>query len=1145
MGVADALNGENNRPDYIEEDDWYDILAKAHSAIILCLGDKVLREVARETSAAGVWLKLDSLYMTKSLANRLYLKKKLYSLKMDPGMSVDDHSDEFNKIIIGLENIDVTVEDEDQAILFLSSLPSNYEHFLETLMYGRESLSMEEVMAALNTRELKKKHEEKDDGAEGLFARGKGDQKSAYKKGNQRPKFKGKKVFKCFVCGSEKHFKRDCPEWKKRKGNDYRNHNRRQGSNHGDHEESSEGYESSDVLMVISDESKDGWVMDSGGSYHMTPHKEYFQDLKEEDLGTVKLGDHRPCQVAGHGSVVLKLQNGSRFTLENVRYIPSLKRNLLSLGTLERDGFNVSLKEGKARVIKGSMIVLTGTRKQNNIYILNGNVEKSDVVLITEEGNKQALLWHKRLGHISSQGLIELNKKKVLGNLVSCEVQFCEHCIMGKHKKVKFNQGKHTTKGILDYIHSDLWGPARTESMGGARYFLSLIDDYSRRVWVFMLKHKNEAFARFKEWRILVENQTERKIKKLRTDNGLEFCNSEFNDFCKKHGIGRHLTIPGTPQQNGLAERMNRTLLERLRCMLDGAGMPKKFWAEAVSTTAFLINRSPSRVIENKTPMEIWVGTQPSYQDLRVFGSFCYAHISQGKLEPRAVKCIFLGYSENVKGYRVWRMDESRPKVFVSRNVVFQEHILYGQVLGSNKGKEVLPEVESFDAQLNETESCSTSNAKQESELEPLSYSDAISSVERVKWIKAMEEEMESLEKNDTWDIVDLPAGQKPVACKWLYKIKEGVNTDDPPRYKARLVAKGFTQQAGIDYKEVYSPVVKHSSIRIILSLTAKSLYGLKQSPRQWYKRFDEFVVSNGFTRSEYDSCVYFREYNSQDYLYLFLYVDDMLLACKEQEEINATKRMLMQEFDMKELGKAKKILGMEIKRDMENSYMSKAPYANAVGSLMYLLVCTRPDLRYAVSLVSRYISNPERMHWAAVKWILRYIAGTNSKGLLFGSTGGAASQVEGFVDSDFAKDLDKGRSLTGYMFKVEDSLVSWKAQLQPVVALSTTEAEYIALTEAMKEALWLKRFVSELGIHLLKTVVHCDSQGAVLLSKNVVFHDKTKHILVKLFWIREVISSNEVTVEKIGTQDNPADMFTKVLPGPKFKFCVDSAVVL
>ncbi|KAD5962030.1 hypothetical protein E3N88_13503 [Mikania micrantha] len=942
----------------------------------------------------------------------------------------------------------------------------------------------------------------------------------------------------------------------------------------------------------------DGWVLDSGCSFHMTYMEESFCDLEKKKMGTVRLGDDRACEILGIGNVLLKLKNGTELMLKSVRYVPDLKRSLISMGTFEKEGMYVCFKDGKAKVIKGSLVMLTGTRRGNNIYVLDGEEASHRVLNVTKTNDSPAQLWHKRLGHISQTGLKELEKQ-----------------------------------GLLDYF-------------GGASYFLSIMDDHSRRVWVYLLKGKNEAFDKFVEWKTLIEKQTERQVKKLRTDNGLEFCNREFNNYCKKVGIARHLTIPGTPQQNGLVERMNRTLLDRVRCMLDNSGLPKYFWGEAVTTAAYLINRSPSAALEKKTAMEVWSGKKSDYSHLRVFGSLAYAHVSQGKLEPRAQKCVFLGYPEGIKGYRLWRLEN--PKAIISRDVVFKEDVVYKDLIdqrnfdvgSGDEGDGVQIEVEETGNIEDSSDGTSSSQrtgteyslardrprrnvvpplrytagddisavafmaAEMEDIFEPLSYDDAISCQEREKWLNAMKDEMDSLWKNGTWVLVDPSAGKKLVKCKWLYKIKEAVENGQP-RYKARLVAKAFAQQAGVDYTEIFSPVVKHTSIRLILSIVAaqdleleqldvktaflhgyldeqiymeqpkgfespgnlnkvcllkRSLYGIKQSPRQWYKRFDDYIVGQGFRRSEYDQCVYLKEYVTGSFLYLLLYMDDMLIVCKDKSEIEDTKSILMEEFEMKCLGEAKKIIGMEILRDRQNkqlkvcqmsyitkvlknygmenskvvktplglhfklsnadspttadeiSYMNKVPYANAVGSLMYLMVCSRPDIGFAVSLVSRYLSNPGKVHWDAVKWILRYLNGTRNVGLVYGSDCENSNQVYGFVDSDFAKDLDKGRSITGYAFKVLGNVVSWKARLQYVVALSTTEAEYIALTEAMKEALWLCKFAGDLGLELNVPMVNCDSQGAVQLAKNSVFMN-----------------------------DNPADMLTKSLSSGAFECCLNS----
>jgi len=208
---------------------------------------------------------------------------------------------------------------------------------------------------------------------------------------------------------------------------------------------------------------------------------------------------------------------------------------------------------------------------------------------------------------------------------------------------------------------------------GGSSYFLTIIDDFSRRIWLYVSKNKSEAFQKFREWHTLIGNQHGPKLKVSRTDNGPEFVSEQFNEFCKKIGIKRHKTVPYTPQQNGLAERMNMTILERVRCMLLSVGLRKTFWGEATNTAAYLINRCPSLALGFKIPMEAWSGEPPDYSGLKVFGSLTFAHVKQGKLDARAVKCVFNGYPKGVKGYKLWKLEPSETRCIISRDVTFDE----------------------------------------------------------------------------------------------------------------------------------------------------------------------------------------------------------------------------------------------------------------------------------------------------------------------------------------------------------------------------------------------------------------------------------------------------------------------------------------
>nr|KYP40581.1 Retrovirus-related Pol polyprotein from transposon TNT 1-94 [Cajanus cajan] len=218
------------------------------------------------------------------------------------------------------------------------------------------------------------------------------------------------------------------------------------------------------------------------------------------------MGNDMPCKIVGIGTIQLRMHDGVIRTLTEVRHVPDLKNNLISVGVLDSKSFKCNVKNGVMEIKRGSTLVMRGFKK-GNLYMLQGSTSSISESISVAEKNIPDLtyLWHMRLGHMSERGMMILSKQQLLGNHTVKELRFYDHCIFGKEHRIKFPKAQHSTKSTLDYIHSDCWGPSQVPSLGGGRYFLSIIDEYSRMTWIFIMKHKNQAFICFMEWKVLME----------------------------------------------------------------------------------------------------------------------------------------------------------------------------------------------------------------------------------------------------------------------------------------------------------------------------------------------------------------------------------------------------------------------------------------------------------------------------------------------------------------------------------------------------------------------------------------------------------------------------------------------------------------
>jgi hypothetical protein len=287
--------------------------------------------------------------------------------------------------------------------------------------------------------------------------------------------------------------------------------------------------------------------------------------------------------------------------------------------------------------------------------------------------------WHRRLGHPHSrifQQIISSNQLPVTTSKIS---KVCIDCQLAKSRQLPFPKSHTVTQSPLELVHSDIW-TSPVISISGCKYYGIFVDDFSRYSWLFPLKQKSDIFECFIKFKCLIENLLSCKIKQFQTDGGGEYTSHLFKQYLSKHGIHHRITCPHTSQQNGIAERKHRHVIETGLALLAQSHLPPKYWVEACLTAVYLINRMPSYTLHNSTPYTKLFRAEPSYSDLRVFGCACYPLLrpyNKHKLEFRSKQCIFLGYSSNHKGYRC--LDPSTSRIYLSRNVVFDENLFPAQ----------------------------------------------------------------------------------------------------------------------------------------------------------------------------------------------------------------------------------------------------------------------------------------------------------------------------------------------------------------------------------------------------------------------------------------------------------------------------------
>ena len=1167
----------------------------------------------------------------------------------------------------------------EMAMTILRSLPKDYYTLTLTIEARTEPLTTEYVI----TRLLQEEQRYSDSLPTGEMA-------LVSKTKRTQGKRKSKDKPKCTYCGKIGHTEQKC--YKKRDNESHVSANAATGIAH-----AFAGFASSKKFL------QDKWLVDSGATQHMSCNSHWFSSMQDIPPKEIRLGDHGITHATGLGSIRITATQGEEplnGTLTNVLYAPDLAGNLLSVPRLLDQGYRTHFVEKHLAVITdmSGNIVMRANRNQDmfllNVRVAQDKVASANAALTSDE---DITLWHRRLGHANYQLIRAMAKRNAVNGLDitgqdGINVTSCIACTQGKQHRAHVSKTSHVEPSteLLHIVHSDVCGPMTIPSIGGKFYFATFIDDCSRKVWVSFLRHKSDLAQAFMDFHVLAEKQSGKRIKILRSDNGGEYISGKMQQYLSQNGIQWQPTAPHTPEYNGVAERMNRTLIDMARTMLIAAKLGTEYWAEAIYTAAHIHNRRTTKRRKHVTPQELWTGTAPSISHLRVFGCPAYVLQEKGKrnkFEPKSLPYIFLGYVEGTSTYRLY--NPATKRLITSRDVIFDEqgtdklaeapattapakeeasftlggdsHFKApGDATPTVPAREPPPSIvqdtdTACQSDADNGESDDTTDERQPPARpdrpqrdarpparyadqygkahtaaniaftpdEPTTVDEALNSPDAALWQEAMDEEYESLIENGTWKLTPLPAGRKAIGCKWVYR-KKLTETGSIDKYKARLVAKGFAQTQGIDYQETFSPVVKFASIRTLLAIAVKhgyevhqmdvvtaylngdlledvymtqpegyrnsnqvcklnrSLYGLKQSGRAWYEKIDSTFIKFGFRRTDADPSLYCRITDNET-LYVAIYVDDLIIVGNDQAAINKLKIELSTTFKMKDLGRIHYILGIKIVYDAgktitlsqahyvdailqrynmdnarpagapidpnvelakptedataeERKHMATVPYMSAIGSLLYLAQATRPDLSFAVSLLSRYSSDPRPVHWTAVKHIMRYLRSTRDLAITY--TCDDQQSPHGYCDADWANDKDSRRSTSGYTFCMSGAAITWSSKRQQTVALSSTEAEYMAATHATKEAVWLSKLLAELNISINPPMtISCDNQSCIALAKNPIHHQRTKHIDIQYHYIRERLRDNTVKLEYCPTEEMVADVLTKGLSKGKHSY--------
>ncbi|GJW57234.1 retrovirus-related pol polyprotein from transposon TNT 1-94 [Tanacetum coccineum] len=630
--------------------------------------------------------------------------------------------------------------------------------------------------------------------------------------------------------------------------------------------------------------------------------------------------------------------------------------------------------------------------------------------------------------------------------------------------------------------------PMRVENVNQKRYILLIVDDYSRYTYVYFLRTKYETPDTIINFITQIQKNMKAQVLKVRTDNGIGSKNVTLKSFYEKQGIMHHMSIARTPQQNGVVERRNRTLVEAARTMLLFSKLPKFLWVEAFSTACFTQNRSFIHTRYNKTPNGLNKGRKPNIQYFHVSGSLCYPTNDRddlGKMRRKADIAIFVGYSESSMGFHIY--NRRTRKIMESIHVKFNELTAMASEY-NNSG----PEPSTPILNTHSDEKIQEDNAK----LDGNTLMNLFRTLD-------FEEAESSLNYQDPLNMHEFNQKHRHTD-KW---------TKNHP------------------IEQVIGDPSKHVTTRSKLQTNAElCMYALTMSLTE-PKNIKEAMLDHSWIESMQDELNQFKRLDVWELISLS--DADMQLRIfinQSQYTLELLRKHGMEKCDIVTTPMAT----AKIDANLQGTLTDQTKYCNMIGGLMYL-IASQPNIAFATFICARYQARPTETHLKEVKIIFRYLRQTYNLGLWYSKDSGF--ELITYLDADLARCLNDYKSTSGGIQFLEDKLVSWSFKKQDCTVMSTAEAEYVSLSACCAQVIWITTQLLDYGYRYNKIPLYCDSKSAIAISCNPLRHSCTKHINIRYHFIKKHVEKGTIELYFVRMEYQLADLFTKALPRERFEY--------